>query len=75
MDEAESPLIRADHQWAIKLVGGDDHHPRFLSARWTWGSMSTAREYPNREEAVEAATVCPPGTAGRPVLLPTRKQL
>jgi hypothetical protein len=75
MDEAESPLIRADHQWAIKLVGGDDRNPRFLSARWTWGLVSTAREYPSRAEAVEAASVCPPGTAGRPVLLPTRKPL
>jgi hypothetical protein len=75
MEEAESPLIRADHQWAIKLVGDDDRNPRFLSARWTWGLMSTAREYPSRAEAVEAASVCPPGTAGRPVLLPTRKPL
>ena len=72
MSEAELPLVKSDHQWAIKLVGGDDRDPRFLSARWTWGAMATAREFPNRAEAVEAATVCPPGTAGRPVLLPTR---
>ena len=73
MTEAESPLARSDHQWAIKLVGGDDRNPRFLSARWTWGAMATAREFPSRAEAVEAATVCPPGTEGRPVLLPTRE--
>jgi hypothetical protein len=75
MDEAESPLVRADYQWAIRLVGGDANNPRFLSARWTWGAMSNAREFPNRAEAVEAASVCPPGTEGRPVLLPTRKPL
>ena len=75
MSEAELPLSRGDYQWVIMLVDSDDRHPRFLSARWTWGSMSTAREFPNRAEAVEAASVCPPGTAGRPVLLPTRKPL
>ena len=75
MTDAESPLIRGDYQWAIRRVGGDDLDPRFLSARWTWGAMSTAREFPNRAEAVEAATVCPPGTTGRPVLLRTRKPL
>ena len=72
MTERELPIETSDHQWAIKLVGGDDRDPRFLSARWTWGAMSTAREFPNRAEAVEAASVCPPGTEGRPVLLPAR---
>lgn len=72
MTEPELPIAKSDHQWAIKLVGGDDRDPRFLSARWKWGAMLTAREFPNRAEAVEAASVCPPGTEGRPVLLPTR---
>jgi hypothetical protein len=72
MNQAELPIEPPDHQWAIQLVAGDGRNPRFLSARWTWGAMSKAREFPNRAEAVEAASVCPTGTRGRPVLLPKR---